>query len=178
MSPRHFPPVFWIALTIGLLPCCADAQWAWRDAQGRITFSDTPPPADIPANQIVRKPNAAPTDVAPPVTDSGNPGDTQEKPATAAPGPKPRTLSEKDEDFRKRRDERLKAEQQATEDAARAAQRREACDQARGYLDMVNSGMRVMRANPDGTRGFLDDDQRAAEVSKAEETISKNCSGE
>ena len=47
----------------------AQAQWAWRDANGTVVFSDQPPPASVKSNQIVRQPRAAaaavPADDAP-----------------------------------------------------------------------------------------------------------------
>jgi hypothetical protein len=181
---RYFRNGFWLVLIAALLPAQSMAQWAWRDAQGRLTYSDTPPPPDIPAKQIVRSPSAAES-IAAPVSsdDNGNaagqdPSDksgTKDKAGGAAPAAKTKTLSELDADFRKRREDRLKAEKEAADASAQADKRRQACDQARGYLDMVNSGMRVMRANPDGTRGFIDDEQRAQEVARAQESIGENC---
>jgi hypothetical protein len=172
-------------LLAGLLAAAgpAQAQWEWRDARGNITYSDAPPPADVSPDSILRRPSAAPSGNsgttlgdggARPAGDAPAPGGAK-APAPAAAAPK--SWAEQDAEFRKRREEQAKAEQKQAEEQAKEAQKREACNQARGYLDMVqNSGMRLMRPNPDGTRGYMDDDTRAAEVQKAQESVEKNCS--
>jgi hypothetical protein len=175
------------ALVVCLLAGCAaaQAQWVWRDAAGNTTFSDAPPPADVKPEAILRRPDApAQVTAAPtgPVYDGGQvaPEPPKAAPGAGAPAAKaaagPKTLAEQEADFRKRRDERLKAEQKDAEDQAKAQQKAAACSQARSYLDMVQSGVRLMRPNPDGTRGYVDDEGRAAEVQKAQQQIDQNCS--
>lgn len=166
-----------LALMLGA-SASAHAQWAWKDAQGRITYSDSPPPPDVRADAILHHPEASAA------TDSnGRPsegdGAAQAAPKPAAAGPAagaPKSLAEQDADFRKRRDERLKAEQKEAEEQSKAAKRQADCAQARGYLDMLQSGMRVMRPNPDGTRGYMGDDARAEETQKAQDSVAQNCS--
>lgn len=165
----------WPALLLCLLAVAgpAHAQWAWRDASGNTTYSDSPPPPDVRPEAILRRPGAMPIPAGD-ATTAENPG------GTSAPGaPKaasaPKSLAEQDADFRKRREERLKAEQKQADDETKAAQKMETCNQARSYLEMIQSGMRLMRPNPDGTRGFMDDDQRSAEVQKAQDTVAKSC---
>jgi hypothetical protein len=163
----------------------AQAQWVWRDSAGNTTFSDSPPPADIKPDAILRRPDgpapAASAAPAGPVYDTGvadapaKAAPAANAPAGAKPSNAPKSLAEQDADFRKRRDERAKAEQKEAEDLAKAQQKEAACSQARGYLDMVQSGVRMMRPNPDGTRGYLDDDARAAEVQKAQAQVAQNC---
>jgi hypothetical protein len=179
---------------IGLLLCLAlaalpaQAQWVWRDAAGNTTFSDSPPPPDIKPEAILRRPaEIAPSSSSGPAYDAGEASGAgspnAQAPGAPAPGQAPnvkpanapKSLAEQDADFRKRRDERLKAEQKEAEDQARAQQKASACSQAKGYLDMLQSGVRLMRPNPDGTRGFADDETRTAEIQKAQDNIAKNC---
>jgi hypothetical protein len=175
----------WPALLVCLLACSgpAQAQWAWRDANGNTTYSDTPPPPGIRPEAILRRPGivAIPADAsANPAANAGATVHTPGQPDNAAPGGAkpanaPKTWAEQDADFRKRREERQKAEQKQADDEAKAAEKLAACNQARGYLDMIQSGTRLMRPNPDGTRGYIDDDARAAEVQKTQDSIAKNC---
>jgi hypothetical protein len=186
MKDRSISPLrgaAWPALLVCLLACSgtAQAQWAWRDASGNTTYSDTPPPADIRPDAILRRPGA----LAPLPDASANPsGDNAATPVTrTAPGAAgtakaanaPKTWAEQDADFRKRREERQKAEQKQAAEDAKAAEKMAACNQSRGYLDMIQAGTRLMRPNPDGTRGYMDDDARAAEVQKTQESIARNC---
>jgi len=180
----RFPAGLRIGLAASLLALCAgaQAQWAWRDNTGGTTYSDTPPPPDIRPELILRRPGITPS-LAPaggaqaePANSSGNgapPRPSVADPATRPAGPK--TLAEQDADFRKRREDRLKAEQKQADEAAKAAARRENCAQARGYLEMVQQGTRLMRPNPDGTRGYVDDAGRAEEAQKAQDRIAKDC---
>ena len=183
-----------------LVASAAQAQWSWRDANGEVTFSDSPPPPEVMRSDILHQPTggvsisttgsepAPATAVAPAAAPAGapHPGSPPkiEAPATAPPpgaqrpskpdaGPK--TLAEQDADFRKRLAEQQKAEQKQAEDEAQAAQRAEACNQAKSYLQVLQSGARLMRPDASGERNFLDDDQRAAEVQKTQEAVDKNC---
>jgi len=174
----------------------AQAQWAWRDANGEITYSDTPPPADVSRSNILRQPtgvspsNTDTTSAAPSAPAINNGGPVPATPRTSAPAsappspapqaskpnPAPKSLAEQDADFRKRLTERQKAEEKEEQDEAQASQRAEACNQAKTYMDMLQGGTRLLRPDANGERNFLDDDQRAAEVQKTQDAINKNCS--
>ena len=54
-----------IALSLGALAPAASAQWAWRDANGTLVFSDRAPPPSVKASQIVRQPGVSATPVIP-----------------------------------------------------------------------------------------------------------------
>jgi hypothetical protein len=84
-------------------------------------------------------------------------------------------LAEQEADFRKRMAEREKAAQKAAQDEAQAGERASACAQAKGYLQMIEGGTRLMRPDAEGNRNFMDEDQRAAEIQKTQEVIAKNC---
>lgn len=172
----------------------AQAQWAWRDANGEITYSDSPPPADVSRSNILRQPTGAstssadstavapsapsasttPPPVSPRVGTSAAPPPAQ--PAQAnKPNPAPKTLAEQDADFRKRLAEQQKAEEKQEQDEAQASQRSEACNQAKTYMDMLQGGTRLLRPDANGERNFLDDEQRAAEIQKTQDAMEKNC---
>jgi hypothetical protein len=165
-------------LALCLLALClsggAQAQWAWRAPNGNTTFSDTPPPSDVQPTQILRQPSAqalsnpndnAQSNQSPSYTTPGGYSNVQ-APAPSTPAPA---------DFRKRTAEREKAEQKQSADETQATQRAASCNQAKGYLQMIESGTRLMRPDAEGNRNFLDEDQRAAEVQKTQEIIAKDC---
>jgi hypothetical protein len=173
-----------LVLAAGLFGAAAtaQAQWAWRDATGGTTYSDAPPPPDIRPEAILHRPGLTPLP-APGATasvDPGNPGAAPRPAGADAAGqpPKanaPKTLAEQDAEFRKRREERLKSEQKEADEAAKAAARQASCNEARSYLEMIQSGTRLMRPNPDGTRGYADDAGRAEETQKAQDRIAHDC---
>ena len=63
----------------------AAAQWQWIDKDGRKVFSDRPPPAEVPANSILKQPGGAP--VARPATTPEASSAENATPAAAASKP-------------------------------------------------------------------------------------------
>jgi hypothetical protein len=182
-----------IALLLLVVSGAASAQaWQWKDEQGRMQFSDQPPPASIKPENIIKTPSGAP------VRPSGKarvtyddptaakPADDKAKAAAAAATPgsakpaakddKPMTVAEKEADFQKRKKEQEEAAAKAEKDAAVAKDKQQACTSSRNNLAALESGQRIARPNAKGEREFLDDAGRAAEISRAKDTISKACS--
>jgi len=160
-----------IAALLLLFAACtampALAQWSWRDAAGNITYSDSPPPPSTPAKDILRQPGmreqlqqyagtAPATDATAPVRPSGS-------------------LADQEADFRKRQLARERTEKKLAEEETQARQRDEACSRARGYQQVLNSGVPVLHPDPDGNHGYLGDEQRVRELQQAHEAIAKNC---
>jgi hypothetical protein len=157
-----------VAATLALsLAQPAAAQWKWRDATGRVTASDMPPPRDVPEKDIIQRPGSARAYVAPPAAAS----------AASAAAAAPRASAPVDKELEARR---KAAEQQAqakakADEARIAAQRADNCARARSYLQTLDSGMRIARTNDKGEREFLDDQARAAEARRARDTIASDC---
>lgn len=145
------------------LPCAA--QWKWRDAQGRIQYSDRPPPTDVRDRDILTRPAAAP---AAPRT----------APAASAATP-PMTASAPTSDpaleARRRQVEAPQEQARREEEARLARQKVENCARAKEYARTVESGQRISRTNDKGEREFLDDAQRAREAARAREIIASDC---
>ena len=90
--------------------------------------------------------------------------------------PPQKSLAEREADYRKRQmegaDERKKSEQQAAETAAR----KQACDNARANLAGLQGGQRIVRIDPKtGERIFVQDDERPAEIARAQKAVDTNC---
>ncbi|MCP5272087.1 MAG: DUF4124 domain-containing protein [Burkholderiaceae bacterium] len=152
------------ALVLTLLTGPAMAQWKWKDANGRITVSDLPPPRDVPPQNILQRPE--PTAArAPAVSPAAS--------AASAPAVAPRV----DRELQARKD--AAAQEQAAKEKAEAAklaeQRAENCRNARAHLAALDSGQRIARYNEKGEREILDDRQRAAETRRAREVIASDC---
>lgn len=168
----------WVAAALACcLGCCAAQAaglWKWRDASGRVTVSDQPPPREVPERDILERPAAR-------SPQSASPG-VQPRPASApAPG---RTASSAggrtDPELEaRRRAEAAKARQSgkaaAAEDPQTIARKRENCQRARSALAMLESGQRMARLNDKGERVVLDDAARAQEAQRAREVIAADC---
>jgi hypothetical protein len=122
------------------VPLASAQAYKWRDANGRIQYSDTPPPAGAKDVQQLRK--------APPPAASG---------AAAAPA---KSVTEQDAEFRKRLVEKQEAEAKQAKAAEDEQVRARNCAQARGQLAALDSGGRMVQFNAQGERVALDDAER------------------
>lgn len=122
--------------------------YKWVDKDGRVTYSDQPPPA-----QQSKQLNIS----------TGQ---------TTAP---PRSATERDKELEKgRQDAREKSK--VAEDVAKKAQvDQENCNRARAHLKMLTDGGRIATYDAKGERVLLDDDQIEAERAKAQKAADEAC---
>lgn len=159
------------ATALAAFASLAHAQYMWIDEKGVKQLSDRGPPSSIPQKNILKAPYGMPTAAMLP----------QEKPAaaataTAAPSSnelasKPTTLADRNADFRKRAKEKEEREQKdAAEESAKRG-KAEDCERARTYKRSLDSGVRVGTTDQSGERGYMSDEQRAAESKKADKAL-------
>ncbi len=162
-----------VALVAGTFAAGASAQWAWKDDNGRLVYSNIPPPPSIKASQIVRQPGPSSQSARATAPAEGE----AEKPETApAAANAPKTYAERDAEFRKRQQERADSERKAQEEQQKSAQKAAECERSRGYLRALEDGVRITRTDPAGNRAYLDDAQRAAEMDRMRKAIRDLCS--
>jgi hypothetical protein len=153
----------------------AAAQWVWKDSNGRTVYSDRSPPPDVKPSQIMRQPSNPVLGPAP--SQAASPSDASKAPAEkaqAASGPK--TVAEREMEFRKRQQERADSERKAQEEQQKSAAKATECERARGYLKGLEDGQRVVRTDASGNREFLDDSQRGAEIERTRKMVQSLCS--
>jgi hypothetical protein len=146
----------------------AQAQWKWRDQNGRITASDLPPPRGIPDKDVLQRPDA--------------PGLIRvvAAPAAAASTPEamvPRPATDPALEARRKAAEQEKSAQARIEDEKIAQQRAENCRRARSHVSALEGGQRIARTNEKGEREILDDRARADEMRQAREIVASDCRG-
>lgn len=144
------------AVILLILVClwgAATAQvYTWRDASGKVHYSDTPPPgADA---KRVR---------------AGTQGGTA---GSAAPA---RSTAEQDMEFRKRKAESDKSQAKAEQEHKEAEENKRNCADARNQLNALESGQRMSRIDASGERIVLDDEMRAQEIEKARKSVQSWC---
>lgn len=172
-------------LTLAALACLcqsgiAQAQWQWRDASGRTVFSDVPPPPSVPPASVVKAPGRfagalRPAEPAPAVaavaamsvnarTELKGEAKAEARPAASA-----------EDAFQKRRADALKAEaEQATRDKL-AQERQVRCTEMRNFATALQQNRRIALPAADGSAQHLNDDQRQAEMQRANASIAENC---
>jgi Domain of unknown function (DUF4124) len=161
-----------LALAVAATAASAAPQWKWKDAEGRIQYSDRPPPSSVADSDILERPrNSKPKAVvAPPEVSSADAAKTTPpKPALKATDPQ---LEAKK---RKADEEAAQAKAKASEDPKQAQARADSCQRARSYEKSLNDGIRISRTNAKGEREVLDDAGRASELARTKEMITANC---
>jgi Domain of unknown function (DUF4124) len=170
-TPKHRPlrglslAVLAVVAATLALPCAA--QWKWRDAQGRVQYSDRPPPNDVRDRDILARPSAAPSVPRPALPAASSAG--------AQPGAASAPTSDPALEARKRQAESAQDQGKRDEDARIARQKIENCARAKEHARTAESGQRMARTNDKGEREFLDDAQRARESARAREIIASDC---
>ena len=152
-------------------PACA--QWKWRDAGGRVQYSDLPPPPGTPDVQIMQRPASASRKGA----GAGTPVAAAAAAASAASAPLlPASKTVEPElEAKRRAAEKEKADKLKADEGKQATARADNCTRAKSHLRALDDGMRIARVNDKGEREFLDDKSRAEEAARTRATISADC---
>ena len=138
----------------------ASAQlYKWVDKDGRVQYGDNPPP-NTKATRL-KPPPGVPSASAP--ADAKKDGASKNKPLSPEAA------------FKKRQQERQEQEQKTGKERADAEQRRAGCDQAQASLRQLQSGQRMSTVNAAGERVFIDDEQRAKEIERAQKSVAEWC---
>ena len=166
---RHLTNFTWLLLALiggaWLTTTSVVAEtYKWKDADGKIHYSDQPPPANAKEETTVkpRKPAAAAT-AAPAAAGKG------------AAATKTKTYVEQEADFKKRQVETAKREEEEKKKAAEAADKKQNCDRARAQLKSLQSGGRVSQSNAKGEREYMSDVQIAQAIEGAKKSADSWC---
>jgi hypothetical protein len=156
------------------------AQWKWRDSKGQTQYSDLPPPATVPEQDILLRPSAGkPRGAAQGVSAAASGGPAPlaagSGPAVAASGALALKTVEPELEAKRKKAEAEQAAKVKAEEAKIAAARAENCTRAKSQMRSLDSGIRVVRTNEKGEREFLDDQQRADETKRTRDVIAADC---
>ena len=161
------------AAVLVLVSLPAEAQWKWKDQGGRIQYSDLPPPAGTPEQDILSRPTAGRRSGAP--APAARTASAASAPAAASSSAlMPKGVDPDLEAKRKKAEGDAEAKKKAEQERIAAA-KAENCTRAQTQLRTFESGMRVMTTNPKGEREYLDDKQRAEETKRAKDAIAADC---
>jgi hypothetical protein len=156
-------PLVACLLAIAATGASAQTIYKWRDASGQVHISDTPPPANTPAKDVLSRPAPSPAVVT---------HDAASAAASAPAGDSELMKKKAKADADKAQAaavEKAKADQQAAD--ARAVNCVAAQQQARN----LSLGGRVARVNANGEREYLDDAAIAAQLRQAQSAAAQNC---
>ena len=134
-------------LALFLAPLASAQLYKWVDKDGKVHYSDQPPPAQA-SKQI--------------------------KVDTGVSSTAPSAVA-RDKELEKGRQEAADAAKKKDEAERVAKQRAEECDKARSYLKGLEGGGRFVTFDEKGNRTFLEADQIAAEKAKAQKNVEEAC---
>jgi hypothetical protein len=132
------------------------------DAKGNKTVAQFCPPGTVKENRMMKGGTGAAPAPAPAAD------------GKAAPGPK--SMAERDADFKKRALERDETEKKDAKAQADAKETERSCLEARGQLKALQDGQRISRNDPKtGERIVLQDSERPAEIAAAQKSVDQWC---
>jgi hypothetical protein len=138
---------------LAAMPAGAQTMYKWVDEKGTTHFSESPPPDEKTEKKASK--------VTPRVT-----------PPSGPVTPSTTDWKAKDAEFRQRQIERGQQEQAEAKDASK---RQAACDRARSRIAFLRNTNLIYRDNPDGSRSWMDESQRAQEISRAQDVERETC---
>lgn len=148
-------PVMTLALCA---PAAASGILECVDAQGHREFAQVCPPGTVTENKLMKSGAGS--------SSSG---------AAAAAGAVPKSTAEQDAAFRKRLTDKQDADAKAAKDAAEAKDADSNCTDARTQLATLQSGQRITKNDINGERSYLSDEDRPAEIAKAQKSVDSWC---
>jgi len=158
-----------LVLTIfSSLPLVSQAEiYKWKDKDGTIRYTDTPPPSNIKLETIGSKKVVQPTGKEPlaPVAS----GQAEPSKVTADPQNKEDAAAK----LRQRNAEVEKKNKQEKE--AQAKLKAENCKAAKANYETYSQGGRVYKMNENGEREYMDDKDLQAGKEQAQKDINQNC---
>ncbi|SEK30364.1 protein of unknown function [Roseateles sp. YR242] len=162
MISKSLPLSLLCGLVLLSLAPVAQAQWKWRDADGRVQYSDRPPPGNVAEKDILGRPSASA------LRAMNAPAKPASAPASAAA---PVAQSASDAAAR----QKAEKERKAADDKARAEMDAENCKQAQNQMRLLESGVRIAVKNDKGEREMVDDSARQTQMKQAQTVISVSC---
>jgi len=142
-------------LSLGLMLAAGPAAavlYKWVDANGRISYSDQPPPGNVKSEIVGGAPPASNPEAV-------------------------RDMANQEQDLKKR--DKQRAEDLKKVDKARAEDvtRQQACTDVKGRLAIYNTDVLVTMVNEKGEQVFLDDAAKNKEREKIEALVRERCPG-
>lgn len=145
--------IFVLVLFAAAIPAVTEAQiLKCVGAGGRVEFAASCPPGTKAENTGIR--NA--------------PGANKSAP--------PKSLAEREADFRKRQSEQQESAKKAAAKELDSADRSKNCENAQAYLKSLQTGGRIARTDPKtGERVFMEDNERSSEIERAQRAVDASC---
>lgn len=159
-----------VLLAFSVTPMHSFAEiYKWKDKNGNVRYTDTPPPSNIKQETIGGKKAVKPTGNEP--TAPAAPVVKDNLPTQTAP-----TQSAEDAAAEQRQRNAEAEKNNKQEQAAEAKRKAENCTAARANMETYTQGGRVYKMDENGERVYMDENDFKVGREKAEQEIAENCS--
>jgi hypothetical protein len=128
----------------------------WADADGKVHYSDEPPPANIKSETLRTSPSAP-------------------APSAASAPAATKSLAEREAELKKAQQAKKEAEERAAQEQSRRETEKANCAAARQHLRTLQEGGRMVEIDAQGEYTYLEDEQRQQRIAKAQEDIKTWC---
>jgi hypothetical protein len=146
---------FFAIITLALISLNAHAGLnKWVDAEGKVHYSDTPPPEVT--TQTVRN-----------ISGKGQ----ENAPASYSP----KSYAEREAEMKKSKQAKEEALQKKAQEDAMAETKKRNCEAAHHNAKSIEDGMRIVTYDADGKQVYLDDSARAQRLEEARKAMKDNC---
>jgi len=139
----------------------AQNMYKWVDAQGRVHYSDQPPPPDAREAHSLKR--------------AGGPASLEESEADEDDDSAAKSYVEKEKEFQRRRAEKAEQETKAKELAKAEEERKRNCELARSNLQSASAGGRITRRNAQGELEYLDENDLDQARDRAQQAVNEWC---
>ena len=131
----------------------------WVDENGKVHYSDQPPPANVKAETLRSTSGAA------------NASNVAASSAPAAP----KTIAEREAELKKSQQLKKEAADKAAKEQAAAETTKANCAAAQQNLRTLQSGIRMVEVDAKGERSYLSDEQRQQRITNTQKDVSDFC---
>lgn len=150
---------YYLAILLAVASLGANAALIkWVDKEGRVHYSDSPPPAGVQSETLHSTDSSA----------------AQDNAAASGVAAQP-SVYQQAADIDKQRKEQAEADKKAADKARREEQEQQACDNARANLNTLMNSPRISNYDAQGNKVYLDEAARRQQEDQAQSQIEKYC---
>ena len=154
-----------LALCLLALPAGA-ALYKWTDENGKVHYSDQPPPNSVKKSETIKQQKPAASVPEAPAAPPGQEG----KPTEAS-----KTPADQEMEFRRRKVQESEEQAKAQREAQLAEEKKQECARATARVTALQTGARVSRYGPNGEQIYLSDAEIAQELIQARKVADSWC---
>lgn len=148
-----------LAAALVALPVGAQL-YKWTDANGRVQYSDKPPPTGQKATTMSRATMS-------PVPGSGE--------SAAPPSAGEKSPADREQEFRKRQADQEEAQKKQQKVAEDQRLKQSNCQSAQRQLAVTQSGQRLATVDANGERRYLEENDIQQSMQRAQQDVARYC---